>query len=70
VNSVQEREQRILLPGFDLQQIDQDDGLVGHGVSPFRCRYTKDDPQDGNGSRRRRIFRQQVLICGAGAAVI
>src|SRR6202789_3509708 len=30
----QERDQRILLPGFDLQQIDQNNGLVGHGISP------------------------------------
>jgi hypothetical protein len=31
---LQERDQRILLPGFDLQQIDQNNGLVGHGISP------------------------------------
>src|SRR6202041_57440 len=31
---LQERDERILLPGFDLQQIDQNNGLVGHGVSP------------------------------------
>src|SRR3979409_2801930 len=31
---LQERDPRILLPGFDLQQIDQNNGLVGHGISP------------------------------------
>jgi hypothetical protein len=31
---LQERDQRILLTGFDLQQIDQNNGPVGHVISP------------------------------------
>src|SRR5882757_4733178 len=53
---LQERDQRILLPGFDLQQTDQNNGFIGHGLSPCCLGHTKDDPKGGNGSRRRRFL--------------
>jgi hypothetical protein len=46
---------RTTISVFDLQQIDQDDGIVWHGMSPFCFGHTKDDAKGGNGSRRRKI---------------